>query len=216
MIFIITIYPAAKHHYESEEGKHTADPYRADSKSFHKHISEYRTYHKDKYRTVAEKNLFSVLGSAIVIVIYHCLSACAEIADAHGRSYLTAMYFAETLDLYAAGKRNQTVGDKVEFKRYESHRKQNKTFRNYGDLPPVDRCYIFEAMSDYFRKNNSRGKCKNGEQVAGNHRKLTLRHTYSQQNDVACLGISKYFTAQYVGVSVHEASRKCENCAQPP
>ena len=101
-VFFIAVHSTAKHHYKSEQRQQTAHPYCGCSEPFYTHISEYCAYHKDEYRAVIEQNLFSILGLAAVIIINDRLSARAEIADAHGRGDLTAVYLAEALHLYAA------------------------------------------------------------------------------------------------------------------
>ena len=73
----------------------------------------------------------------------------------------------------------------------KAHRKQHGDLRQDDQLTPVDLFHVLEAAVDAFRRENSRHKGQNGNQIPQAVVPGPLKQIGAEQHNVAGLGVGK-------------------------
>ena len=132
--------------------------------------------------------------------------SAAQIADTHGAGKGIAFDLAEGLYLHRTGKGNDAVGDQVTGFRHETHREQNRNFKEQDELPPVNSGSALVAETKQLRCRDAEREKRQRNEILQSLRPVPLRNALAQKNNITGLRIREDVPAVDIGVSVLQSS----------
>lgn len=176
-------------------------------------VAQHGAKHKGKDHAKIQQAVFQKAAPVSDDVIVHVLQRVAQVADAHGRSDAVTVDLAEALDLHAAGKRGEAVGEQVVTATGDkAHAQQDDGFKEHRHLTPVD--HAAKPLVYQIGKHNTHGKRHHREEVAPRKCPVALRDAHAHEQDVACLRVGENMVAPNVRIHVHKATGERQDDAQ--
>ena len=176
-------------------------------------VAQHGAKHKGKDHAKVQQAVFQKAAPVGDDVIVHVLQRVAQVADTHGRSDAVTVDLAEALNLHAAGKRGEAVGEQVEIAaRDKAHAQQDDGFKEHRYLAPVN--HAAKPLMHQVGKHNAHGKRHHGEEIASRQRPVALRDAHAHEQDVACLRVGENMVAPNVRIHVHKATGERQDDAQ--
>ena len=176
-------------------------------------VAQHGAKHKGKDHAKVQHAVFQKAALVGDDVVVHVLQRIAQVTDAHGRGDAVTMYLAEALDLHAAGKRGEAVGEQVVTATGDkAHAQQDDGFKEHRHLTPVD--HTAKPLVYQVGKHNAHSKRHHREEVAPRKCPIALRDAYAHQQDIARLRVGENMVAPNVRINVHKATGERQDDAQ--
>ena len=176
-------------------------------------VAQHGAKHKGKDHAKVQQAVFQKAALVGNDVVVHVLQGITEVADTHGRGDAVTVDLAEALDLHAAGKRGEAVGEQVvTAARDKAHAQQDNGFKKHRHLAPVN--HTAKPLVNQVGKHNAHGKRHHGEEIASRQRPVALRDAYTHEQDVARLSVCENMVAPNVRINVHKATGERQDDAQ--